>query len=138
MLDLSTEFGQRVARRLKEEWIIWLTTVGEDLVPQPRPVWFLWDGETFLIYSQPEGHKLRQIVRHPRVSLNFNGDDQGGDIIVFSGEAEIDPNAPRANEVSAFIDKYQEGLERLGTSAEEFANSYASAIRVKPTKLRGH
>jgi PPOX class probable F420-dependent enzyme len=138
MLDLSTEFGRRVDRRLKEELIIWLTTVGEDQAPHPRPVWFFWDGETFLIYSQPEGHKLRHIVRYPRVSLNFNGDDRGGDIIVFTGKAEIDTNAPRANEVSAFIDKYQEDLERLGTTADEFANSYSSAIRVKPARLRGH
>ena len=48
-LDPSTEFGARVERRLPDERIIWLTTVGPDNTPQPSPVWFFWDGETFLI-----------------------------------------------------------------------------------------
>ncbi|MFQ5612516.1 MAG: hypothetical protein ACE5H9_10325 [Anaerolineae bacterium] len=40
-IDLSTEFGLRVARRLREERIIWLTTLRADQTPQPSPVWFL-------------------------------------------------------------------------------------------------
>ncbi len=38
MLDMNTEFGQRVARRLAEERIAWLTTVDSSGTPQPRPV----------------------------------------------------------------------------------------------------
>ena len=50
-LDLSTDFGQRVARRLREERIIWLITIDAQQVAQPVPVWFWWDGETILIYN---------------------------------------------------------------------------------------
>ena len=53
-IDTTTEFGQRVMRRLQEEVVVWLTTVDASDTPQPRPVWFLWEGETFLIYSQPD------------------------------------------------------------------------------------
>ena len=74
VIDLSTDFGKHVDRRLQEEWIIWLTTVGEDGTPHPRPVWFLWDGETFLIYSRPDTHKLDHIARRPRVALSLDGD----------------------------------------------------------------
>lgn len=74
MLDLTTEFGQRVIRRLAEEHLIWLTTVSSDGTPQPRPVWFLWDGETFLIYSKSNTYKLNHIVRRPQVALNLDGD----------------------------------------------------------------
>ena len=73
MIDLSTEFGQRVQRRLTEERIIWLTTVSEGSTPQPRPVWFLWDGETFLIYSRPNTYKLRHIKHNAkRRGTKFN------------------------------------------------------------------
>jgi hypothetical protein len=48
MIDTNTEFGQRVARRLAEERIAWLTTIDSNGAPQPRPIWFLWDGATFL------------------------------------------------------------------------------------------
>src|SRR3954451_7916261 len=49
--DPATPFGERVAQRLREEVVIWLTTTGADGTPQPAPVWFLWEGETFLIYT---------------------------------------------------------------------------------------
>ena len=43
MIDFTTEFGRRVRQRLDEEYFIWFTTVGTDLTPQPRPVWFSED-----------------------------------------------------------------------------------------------
>lgn len=137
-IDTNTEFGQRVARRLEEERIIWLTTVDSHSRPQPRPVWFLWNGETFLIYSQPDAHKLDHIRRNPNVALNFDGDGQGGDIIVFLGEARILESESRADAVPEYIEKYQAGLERLDTTPAQFAESYSVAMRVTPTNLRGH
>jgi PPOX class probable F420-dependent enzyme len=138
MIDLKSEFGRRVARRLREEQVIWLTTVGSDNTPQPRPVWFFWDGETFLIYSQPNAHKLRHIARNPKVALNLDSDGQGGDIVVFTGEAHIAENALPANEAVEYAEKYQEGIVDLGMSPEDFAHSYSVAVRVTPTNLRGH
>jgi PPOX class probable F420-dependent enzyme len=81
MLDLTTEFGRRVERRLREEQIIWLTTTGPDQTPQPRPVWFLWTSDSFLI-SQPDAHSC-DIARNPRVALNLNTDGEGGGVVVF-------------------------------------------------------
>jgi PPOX class probable F420-dependent enzyme len=138
VIDLTTEFGQRVARRLAEERIAWLTTTDSNNIPQPRPIWFLWDGETFLIFSKPNTHKLNHIARNPKVALNLDGDGQGGDIVVFTGEAEIDETTPSAAVIAAYVDKYREGMQRIGMTAEAFAQSYSVAIRVTPTALRGH
>ncbi len=137
MLDLTTEFGRRVAERLRNERIIWLTTVAATLRPQPRPVWFLWDGATFLIYSQPNTYKLLHIVRNPQVAVHFDSDGHGGNIVVFNGEASIAADMPPANEVGAYIEKYQADLTRLQTTPRDFAEDYSVAIRVAPTKLRG-
>lgn len=68
-VDLSTEYGLRVERRLRNDRIGWLTTVGADGTPRPSPIWFLWDGLTLLIYSRAETPKLANIARHPRISL---------------------------------------------------------------------
>ena len=137
-LDTSSEFGQRVERRLREERVIWLTTVRPDGAPQPSPVWFLWDGETFLIYSQPNQQKLRNIEQNPKVALNFDGDGQGGDIIVFTGEARLDTQAPPAHQIAPYVEKYEAGFVRLGMSAERFAQTYSVPIRVSLSGLRGH
>jgi PPOX class probable F420-dependent enzyme len=77
VLDTTTEAGKRAERRLREEEIAWLTTVRADGQPQSVPVWFLWDRNTFLIYSQPNRQKLRNIGRNPRVNLNLNSNAQG-------------------------------------------------------------
>ena len=61
-IDFSTEFGSRVAHQLISEEVIWLTTVGPENTPQPRPVWFLWDGTSCLIYSQSKTYKLDHII----------------------------------------------------------------------------
>jgi hypothetical protein len=42
--DPETPFGEKVARRLRTEMVIWFTTVGADGTPQPNPVWFLAEG----------------------------------------------------------------------------------------------
>jgi PPOX class probable F420-dependent enzyme len=138
MIDTSTEFGARVARRLEQERVIWLTTVRADLQPQPSPVWFLWDGTTFLIYSRPNTQKLRNIAARPRVALNLDGDGRGGDIVIFSGEARIDPSAPPAHRVPAYIARYAAFISRYNWTPESFAQDYSVAIRVTPTQLRGH
>jgi PPOX class probable F420-dependent enzyme len=138
MIDPSTPFGQRVARRLAEERIIWLTTVSPGRVPHPRPVWFWWDGQTFLIYSKPGTFKLDHIEANPNVALNFDGDGVGGDIIVFTGQTRLDPAAPPAHQVPEYAEKYRPGFKRIGMTAEEFGAAYSVALRVTPTSLRGH
>ena len=80
MLDQTTEFGGRAARRLREDIIGWLTTVSPEGAPQPVPVWFLWDGaSSILLYSRPEKRKLRNIAGNPRVSLNLDSDTVDAD-----------------------------------------------------------
>jgi PPOX class probable F420-dependent enzyme len=138
MIDTTTEFGQRVARRLVEARIVWLTTLDSNGMPQPRPVWFLWNGETFLIYSRPDTQKLKHIAQRPQVSLNLDGDGQGGNIVVLTGWAEIDPAAPPADQVPAYVEKYQSGFARIRMTPAEFAANYPVALRVTPLKLRGH
>lgn len=136
MFDINTEMGAHVARRLEEEKIIWLTTVRDDGTPQPTPVWFLWDGSNFLIYSQPQAFKIRNIARNRRVALNFNSDSDGDDVIVFRGNASIDRSIPSADQVPAYLEKYRSGIQSLGSTTDEFAREYSIPIRVHPTRLR--
>jgi len=137
-IDTGSEFGARVARRLTDDTIGWLTTVSADGTPQPSPVWFLWDGETVLIYSQPNTPKLRHIAANPRVSLNLDGNGRGGDIIILTGEARIDDAAPSSAALPAYQAKYAVGIRQLGMTAEGFAQAYRVPIRFRPAKLRGH
>jgi PPOX class probable F420-dependent enzyme len=137
LINPNTDYGAHVLRRLNDEQVIWLTTVGADGTPQPNPVWFVWESETFLVYTQPSTHRLKHIAHNPKVALHFDGGERGEDVVVFTGEAQIDTNAPPADAHAAYLEKYRDGIDRLDTTPESFAQTYSVALRIIPKKLRG-
>jgi PPOX class probable F420-dependent enzyme len=138
MIDLSSDFGARAARHLREETVAWLTTVTPKGAPLPSPVWFLWDGEeSVLMYSMPSA-RITNLKDNSRVTLNFDGDGHGGDIVVFSGTATVDRELPRANANELYLSKYSDGLAQLGSTPEAFAERYSEPVRIMLTGLRGH
>ena len=134
MFDTTTEVGKRAESRLKEEEIAWMTTVRSDGQPQTVPVWFLWDDDGFLIYSQPNRQKLKNISRNPRVGLNLNTNEQGNDVVRLEGTASIDEDAPLSSEVTPYVEKYRESIARIGYDVEGFARAYSVAVRVTPER----
>jgi PPOX class probable F420-dependent enzyme len=139
VIDRDTEFGRRVASHLRDDTVVWLTTVSPRGAPLPTPVWFAWDGaQTVRVYSLPTARRVEHLATDPHVALNFAGDGRGGDIVVFSGRATIDPDAPPADRFEPYLSKYTADIERLGLTPEQFAERYAVALRVELTRLRGH
>ncbi|HEV7203655.1 MAG TPA: TIGR03667 family PPOX class F420-dependent oxidoreductase [Jatrophihabitans sp.] len=133
------EFGERVAARLRDEMVVWLTTVGADGTPQPNPVWFLWDGDaTLLIYNRPDALRLGHIDARPTVALNFDGNGRGGDIVVLSGTARRVPATAPAHENAAYVAKYAEAMTRVSGSPAEFAVAYPVAVAIDVRRVRGH
>ena len=100
--------------------------------PQSVPVWFLWDGETFLIYSQPGRQKLKIIGTNPRVGLNLNSNARGGEVLRTEGTAEIVEDVPPATEVGEYLEKYRAAISRIGYDPDGFARDYSVPIRVTP------
>lgn len=139
MLDLNTKFGRFAKKYIKEAYFVWLTTVDSTGTPQPRPVWFIWENDSFLIYSQTKAHKLKHLQKNPNVSLHFNTEDDKGEkrLIVFTGTARVDKDAPPANKVRAYMRKYKQGIQDLNATPEKFSAEYAVALRITPTNVRG-
>ena len=135
MIDLTTELGVRATKRLKDEYVVWLTTVSSNGTPQPNPVWFYWDGETLLMYSQPSAHKVKNIARNPRVSVNFQANDAGEDVIVLTGTASLLKNPPQHD--PRYLQKYRDLIPKIGLTPQSLAASYSVVIIVTPNKLRG-
>jgi PPOX class probable F420-dependent enzyme len=136
-IDLSTDFGKRVANRLRDEQILWLTTTGADGTPQPNPVWFLWTGQEVLVFSEPTAVKLRHLARNPHVALNFNTDAHGGSVAVITGRAEVASEPVTDGERDAFAAKYAEGIKSIGLTPEAMLEQYSVRLRVTPERLRG-
>ena len=138
LIDTTTEFGARAARRLRQDRIGWLVTVSRDGSPQPNPVWFLWDGESILVYSEPGRAKLRNIEANPRVALHLDSRSSGDDIVIVIARGAVDPTAPPVHQNPAYAAKYRRQMARLGLGRpQEMAATYSVAIRLIPSKVRG-
>jgi PPOX class probable F420-dependent enzyme len=138
VIDRDTEFGARAARRLRDEVVIWMTTVTPDGSPLPRPVWFIWDGdESAVMYSRPSP-RVRNVEANPRVTLHFDGDGGGGDVIVFSGTASVDRELPPADQSPEYLEKYDDHIARLGMRPETCAQAYRVPMRIRFKRVDGH
>jgi PPOX class probable F420-dependent enzyme len=137
MLDFNSPLGQVIERRLRQEQVIWLTTVDARLTPQPRPVWFHWDGETVLILSQADAAKVRHVSRNPRVALNFNTNAGGGQVGVLIGEARLMAEPLDPQRLEAYTIKYARGIRDLGMTPESMLAEYRVVLLVTPLEMRG-
>jgi PPOX class probable F420-dependent enzyme len=135
LLDTTTPGGRHVKRRLEKELVIWLATVGGDGRPRAVPVWFLWDGKSFLIYSLP-GQKVNDVQANPKVALHLNTAADGDDVVRIDGDAKRLRRQPPAHRVPAYIRKYAAQIKGYGWKPEGFSSQYHVALRVVPTRIR--
>jgi PPOX class probable F420-dependent enzyme len=132
-MDMKPEF----AERLQRAYYVWFTTVRDDGMPQPTPVWFIQENGTFLIYSMPDAQKLRNLRTNSLVALSYNESDDAEDYVVIMGEAKIDRSAPPAIENAAYMEKYGQGIKDINMTPESFNRTFSTPIRVVPLRVRG-
>ena len=136
MLDVTTEWGQHAEQRLRTNIIGWLTTVGSDGRPYTVPVWFLWEGSTLLIFSQPEKQKIRNLRKIARVTLALDDTKLGEDVVIVEGTAEVLDNPDFSAMLPAYVEKYGAMMQDMDLTPESMAADFSVGIRVTPTKFR--
>jgi PPOX class probable F420-dependent enzyme len=137
MLDLNNARDAHVNERLNNDQVAWLTTVRPDGRPHTVPVWFLWDGSTILIFRaiKVKVHELRQ---NPNVTLALDPSNNGNDIVVVEGTAELVDDVNITARLPAFARKYDALLKNMGWTAASMAPNYPHAVRVTPKKIIAH
>ncbi len=136
MLDLSTEYGRRVQKRLQQEELIWFVSVNPRGVPAPNPVWFYWDGEAILVYSQPTSFRVRNLRTNPQVALHLqSAEETVGNIVILNGQAALTPD--NRDVPDGYWKKYDRFLPDLGLDRRSMMASYSVQIRVTNLKVRG-
>jgi PPOX class probable F420-dependent enzyme len=131
---MSFEMTERLRERIAGERILWLTTVSPTGRPAPRPVWFVWEGAAFIVYSKPRTAKLRHIDHNDRVTLNFNTDEFGRDVIVIAGRAARVRDPLPASEFPGYLDKYADRLPVIGHDPVSYDAAYRIALRITPER----
>lgn len=131
-MDMPNEAQHRVA----QDNVVWLTTVTDRGIPAPNPVWFVPDGDDLVVFSAPDARKVRNIEQRPGVTLHFNSDPDGGDVVIITGEAAI-AHGRRPSALGAYLDKYETTITgALGTTVDEIDRTYDTEIRIRPTRVR--
>jgi len=125
---------KHVAARLKREHVIWLVTVGRDSHPHGVPVWFWWDGDSFLVYSVP-GQKVNDIRANSNVHLHLNTDSEGDGVVRIEGSARIGRGEPPAFKVPGYVRKYRALIRGLDMTPQSFSEQYSVPIRIRPTRF---
>lgn len=136
--DPSDEVHARSLARLGSEEIGWLVTIGRDGFPHAVPIWFLWREGRALILSEPRTAKVANIRADERVALHLEAGDDGEQLTVLRGTAQLHPDSATAwleRIGDAYRAKYDEGLARLGLTAETMAERYSTVIEFTPEKL---
>ena len=136
LLDLNRTRDAHIDHRLRTEPIIWLSTVRPDGRPHLVPVWYLWDGQTILFFSQPGAQKVRNLMHSAQVVLALDTADEGEDVVIVEGEAALLPAGTVDATLPAFVEKYARLMARIGTSPETMSAGYTQAIRVTPQRFR--
>lgn len=136
MIDLTTEFCQPVDQRLRDEEVIWFTTVTPDGVAPPNTIWFFWDGESIILYRQPGSYRIRNIQHNPKVTLNLErADVSGHHVEVIQGEAQLKPNYLKPH--LGYEKKYSKFLLEMNWTIAQLVADYSVAITIRPSRLRG-
>ena len=134
-IDRTDQRGRHAAGRLESDRVGWLTTVAPDGTPQTSPIWFLWNGDEFLVYSL-DSARVRNVRANPRVSLNLDGNGRGGDIVVVEGTARIVEDYPSAADNPAYLEKYGPIMAEYDWSPQWFASRYSVPLVITPTRYR--
>ncbi len=134
---MSTEIPAEFSALLEAAEYVWFTTVRADGMPQPTPVWFIREGDTYLIYTSPNSQKVTNLEANAKVALSWSNEDAETYVVVM-GEVRIDKSTPPANQNAPFLQKYRDGIAEIGMTPNSYVETFSLPLRVTPLHVRGN
>ena len=124
----------RIDRLLREELVLWLSSVRPDGRPHLVPIWFSWDGREILIASKPNAQKVRNLRANAKVMLALGEAEDDFDVGLLEGHAELLDEPTAAVLPPSHLAKYRIQMAAIGLSPAEFHATYSQVIRIVPTR----
>jgi len=124
-----------LAAALRDDPVVWLSSVQPDGRPHLVPVWFHWDGDRIVAFSKPNARKVGNLRGRPNVMLAVGTPGPDFEVELIEATAEI-PDAPAAEVMpEGFGAKYRDLLRRAGLTLQRFAEVYSQPIVLRPTRF---
>jgi PPOX class probable F420-dependent enzyme len=123
---------------LRDDPVVWLSSVQSNGRPHLVPVWFIWDGDRIVAFSKPHARKVDNLRDQPSVMLAVGTPGLEFDVELIEATAEL-PDEPAATVMpEGFGAKYRELLHRAGLTVQRFAEVYSQPIVLRPTRFLGY
>ena len=136
--DASAACRPAAEAALRDDPVVWLSSVQPDGRPHLVPVWFHWDGEQIVAFSKPQARKVDNLRDDPRVMLAVGTPGPNFEVELIEATAEL-PDAPAAEVMpEGFGAKYRELLRRANLTVHRFAEVYSQPIVLRPTRFLGY
>jgi PPOX class probable F420-dependent enzyme len=114
--------------------VVWVGSVRPDGTPHVVPIWFVWDGETILVFSKPHAQKVRNVQTNPRVMVAVGEPSRDFDVELIEAVAELVPQPTCEVLPDGFAQKYGARVTEGGLTCDRFADVYSQPIRIRPTR----
>jgi PPOX class probable F420-dependent enzyme len=111
-----------------------MSTIRADGSPQISPLWYLFDGDEFIISTAKETAKWSNLRRDPRVALCVD-DPVTGQMVVAYGTARLEDEGIR-EATRAVVEKYVKDPAQVEAHMERIFRDWTRVIlRIRPDKL---
>jgi PPOX class probable F420-dependent enzyme len=134
----TTDRRPQVEAALRDDPVVWLSSVQSDGRPHLVPVWFHWDGERIVAFSKPHARKVDNLRGQPNVMLAVGTPGPDFDAELIEATAELPGEPAESLLPPGFGAKYRELLRRAGLTVQRYAEVYSQPIILRPTRFLGY
>jgi hypothetical protein len=85
--------NERLDAFLQEVHLLDIATITPGGFPHTTPVWYLWDGEHFLISTTRTRKKARNLAKNPNAGFSIAPEELSYKAVVGYGTVEMEPDA---------------------------------------------
>ncbi len=136
--DQTPRCRPSIEAALRDDQVVWLSSVQTDGRPHLVPVWFHWDGDRIVAFSKPHARKVDNLRDQPSVMLAVGTPGPEFDVELIEATAELPDEPAEQIMPEGFGAKYRELLHRAGLTAQRFAEVYSQPIVLRPTRFLGY
>jgi PPOX class probable F420-dependent enzyme len=138
ILDGPLRSRPQAENALRDDPVVWLSSVQADGRPHVVPVWFHWDGERIVAFSKPHARKVDNLRDQPQVMLAVGTPGPDFEVELIEATAELPDSAAGDVMPAGFGAKYRDLLHRAGLTVQRFAEVYSQPIVLRPTRFLGY